>query len=140
MVSFAPTRTQLVTLHLHPHLSHSLDDCWGDRPCNPSPPYTVPCRIVWASPADLSTYPNHFNLHFFTVVKVLLWDPMACLILYVTASLVMWFLYEMPQFPKHLISVACSFFWMFAINDQVSQVYKNAETIREPMSLHESDL
>ena len=100
MVSFAPTRTQLVTLHLHPHLSHSLDDCWGDRPCNPSPPYTVPCRIVWASPADLSTYPNHFNLHFFTVVKVLLWDPMACLILHVTASLVMWFLYEMPTVSK----------------------------------------
>lgn len=100
MVSFAPTRTQLVTLHLHPHLSHSLDDCWGDRPCNPSPPYTVPCRIVWASPADLSTYPNHFNLHFFTVVKVLLWDPMACLILYLTASLVIWFLYEMPTVSK----------------------------------------
>ena len=100
MVSFAPTRTQLVTLHLHPHLSHSLDDCWGDRPCNPSPPYTVPYRIVWASPADLSTYPNHFNLHFFIVVKVLLWDPMACRILYLTASLVMWFLYEMPTVSK----------------------------------------
>ena len=39
------------------------------------------------------------------------------------------------QFPKHLISVACSFFWMSTINDQVSQAYKSAETIREPMSL-----
>ena len=33
------------------------------------PPCTVPCKIVLASPGDLDTCPNHFNLHFFTVVK-----------------------------------------------------------------------
>ena len=32
--------------------------------------YTVPCKIVLASPDDLDTCPNHFNLRFFTVVKV----------------------------------------------------------------------
>ena len=127
-------------MHLNPHLSHSLDDCWGNRPCTPSPPYTVPCRIVWASPADLSTYPNHFNLRFVTIVKLLLWDPMACLILSLTASLVMWFCMRCQQFPKHLISVASNFFSMSAINARVSQAHESTETIREPMSLHESDL
>ena len=34
------------------------------------PPCTVPCKIVLASPDDLDTCPNHFNLRFFTVVKV----------------------------------------------------------------------
>ena len=29
------------------------------------PPCTVPCKIVSASPADLDTRPNHFNLRFF---------------------------------------------------------------------------
>ena len=32
------------------------------------PPCTVPCKIVLASPDDLDTCPNHFNLHFFTVL------------------------------------------------------------------------
>ena len=42
---------------------------------------------------------------------------MACLILSLTASLVMWSLYDMPSsFPKHLISVACNFFRMSAVN------------------------
>ena len=37
--------------------------------------------------------------------------PMAFLVLFLTASLMMWSLYGMPSsFPKHLISVACSFF------------------------------
>ena len=72
-----------------------------------SPPCTVPCKIVLASPDDLDTCPNHFNLRFFTVVKISSWGPMACLILSLTASLVMWSLYEMPSsFRKHLISVA----------------------------------
>ena len=34
------------------------------------PPCTVPCKMVLASPADLDTCPNHFNLRFFTVVKI----------------------------------------------------------------------
>ena len=35
-------------------------------PCRPLllPPCTVPCKIVLASPDDLDTCPNHFNLRF----------------------------------------------------------------------------
>ena len=34
------------------------------------PPCTVPCKIVLASPDDIDTCPNHFNMRFFTVVKI----------------------------------------------------------------------
>ena len=61
---------------------------------------------------------------------------MACLILSLTASLVMWSLYEMPSsFRKHLISVACNFFRMSAVNVQVSQAYNSTEITRERISL-----
>ena len=51
---------------------------------------------------------------------------MACLILSLTASLVMWSLYEMPNsFLKHLISAASIFFRISAVNAQVSQAYNN---------------
>lgn len=61
---------------------------------------------------------------------------MACLILSLTASLVMWSLYEMPNsFLKHLISAACNFFRISAVNAQVSQAYNNTETTRERVSL-----
>ena len=54
---------------------------------------------------------------------------MACLILSPTASLVMWSLYEMPNsFLKHLISAACNFFRISAVNAQVSQAYNNEIT------------
>ena len=53
------------------------------------PPCTLPCKIVLASPDDLDTCPNHLNLRFFTVVKISSQGPMACLILSLTASLVM---------------------------------------------------
>ena len=100
------------------------------------PPCTVPCKIVLASRADLDTCPNHFTLRFFTVVKISLKGPMACLILSLTAWSVMWSLYEMPSsFLKHLISVACNFFRMSAVNVQVSQVYISTEITRERISL-----
>ena len=61
---------------------------------------------------------------------------MACLILSLTASLVMWSLYEIPSsFRKHLISVACNFFRMSAVNVQVSQAYNSTEITRKRISL-----
>ena len=51
------------------------------------PPCTAPCKIVLAGTADLDTYPNHFNLRFFTVVKLSSWGPISCPIL--SALLVM---------------------------------------------------
>ena len=45
---------------------------------------------------------------------------------FLTASLVMWSLYEMPNsFLKHLISAASIFFRISAVNAQVSQAYNN---------------
>ena len=61
---------------------------------------------------------------------------MACLILSLTALLVMWSLYEMPSsFLKHLISVACNFFRMSDINVQLSQAHNCTETTRERIRL-----
>ena len=62
---------------------------------------------------------------------------MACLILSLTASLVMWSPYEMPSsFLKHLILVACNFFSIPAVNvRQVSQAYNSIEITRERISL-----
>ena len=61
---------------------------------------------------------------------------MACLILSLTALLVMWSLYEMPSsFLKHLISVARNFFRMSAINVQLSQAYNCTEITRERVRL-----
>jgi len=61
---------------------------------------------------------------------------MACLILSLTALLVMRSLYEMPSsFLKHLVSVACNFFRMSAINVQLSQAYNCTEITRERIRL-----
>ena len=55
---------------------------------------------------------------------------MAWLILSLTASLAMWSLYEMPSsFLRNLISVACNFFRMSAVNVQVSQAYNRNQGI-----------
>ena len=80
------------------------------------PPWTVPCRIVLASPADRVTCPNHFSLRLFTVVKRSSYGPMAFTILAFTSSLVMWSLYKIPRsLRKHLISNACILLSMSAV-------------------------
>ena len=50
------------------------------------PPCNVPCRIVLASPVDLVTYPYHFSLRRFTVVKRSSWGLLACQVLFCTTS------------------------------------------------------
>ena len=50
------------------HSEILFSQCFFCRPLF-LPPCTVPCKIVLASPDDLDTCPNHFNLRFFTVVK-----------------------------------------------------------------------
>ena len=61
---------------------------------------------------------------------------MACLVLSVTKSLVMWSLNEMPSSVlKHLISVTSNFFRMSAVNVQVSLAYNSTEIIRKRTSL-----
>ena len=72
------------------------------------PPWTVPCRIVLASPDDRVTCPYHFSFRLFTEVRRSSYSPMAFPILAFTSSLVMWSLYEIPRsLRKHLISNAC---------------------------------
>ena len=58
--------------------------------CFPPISSSVPCRIVLASPAGLDTYPYHFSLRIFTVVKRSSCGPMACRVLFCTSSLEMW--------------------------------------------------
>ena len=60
------------------------------------PPWTVPCRIVLASPDDRATCPYHFSLRLFTEVRSS-YSPMVFPILAFTFSLAMWSLYEIPM-------------------------------------------
>ena len=58
-------------------------------------PFTVPCRIVFAKPEDLETWPNHLSFRFLTRVRSSPYSPMAAWIFLRTSSLVTWSLYEM---------------------------------------------
>ena len=58
-------------------------------------PLPVPCRIVFAKPEDLETWPNHLSFRFLTRVRSSLYSPMAAWIFLRTSSLVTWSLYEM---------------------------------------------
>ena len=62
--------------------SHRLSAFSSPPPFSPPPPpppipWTVPCRIVLASPDDRVTCPYHFSLRLFTEVKRSSYDPMA---------------------------------------------------------------
>ena len=51
-------------------------------------PFTVPCRIVFAKPEDLETWPNHLSFRFLTRVRSSSYSPMAAWIFLRTSSLV----------------------------------------------------
>ena len=57
-------------------------------------PFTVPCRIVFAKPGDLETWPKHLNFRFLTRVRSSSYSPMAAWIFLRTSSLVTWSLYD----------------------------------------------
>ena len=100
------------------------------------PPFTVPSRIVLASPDDLATCPYHFNLRLFAEVRRSSYGPMAFPIPVFTSSLVMWSLYEIPgSLRKHLISNVCFLLSMSAVMLHVSHAYKNMDRARERISL-----
>ena len=80
------------------------------------PHWTVPCRIVLASPDDRVTCPYHFSLRLFTEVRRSSYRPIVCHILAFTSSLVLWSLYETPRsLRKHLFSNACILLSMSAV-------------------------
>ena len=58
-------------------------------------PFTVPCRIVFAKPEDIETWPNHLSNRFLTSVRSSSYSPMAAWIFLRTSLLVTWSLYEM---------------------------------------------
>ena len=58
-------------------------------------PFIAPCRIVFAKPEDLETWPNHLSFRFLTRVRSSSYSPMAAWIFLRTSSLVTWSLYEM---------------------------------------------
>ena len=63
------------------------------------PPFTVPCKMVLARPAEWETWPYHCRLLLFTIVRSSLCGPIACWILAWTSSLLTWSLYD-HQFHK----------------------------------------
>ena len=63
-------------------------------------PFTVPCRLVFAKPEDLETWPNHLSFRFLTGVRSSSYSPMAAWIFLQTSSLVTWSLYEMFNSPR----------------------------------------
>ena len=67
-------------------------------------PFTVPCRIVFANPEDLETWPNHLSFRFLTRVRSFLYSTMTAWIFLRTSLLVTWSLYEMfNSLLEHLI-------------------------------------
>ena len=99
-------------LHLRP--VHSLMLSSHRFLCLPLrlPPWTVPCRIVLASPDDRVTCPYHFSLRLFTVVKRSSYGPMAFPILAFTSSLVMWSQHKTNYFKTLSCKTAVVLDWM----------------------------
>ena len=98
-------------------------------------PITVPCRIVFAKPEDLETWPNHLSFRFLTTVRSPSYSPMAAWILLRTSSLVTWSLYEIfNSLRSHLISKACVLFSNSAVRVHDSQAYRNMKMTRERIS------
>ena len=99
-------------------------------------PWTVSCRIVFASPGDRVTCPYYFSLRLFAAVRRSSFGLMAFPILDFTSSLVMWSLCEIPRsLRKNLISNACILLSMSAVMVHVSHAYKNMDMARERISL-----
>ena len=100
------------------------------------PPWTVPCRIVLASPDDCVTCLYRFSLHLFTELRRSSYGLISFPILAFTSSLVMWSLYEIPSsLRKHLISNACTLLSVSAVTAHASHAYKNTDMARECISL-----
>ena len=57
-------------------------------------PFTLPCRIVFAKPEDLETWPTHLCFRFLIRVRSSSYSPMTTWVFLRTSSLVTWFLHE----------------------------------------------
>ena len=100
-----------------------------------SSPFTVPWKIVSARPIEQETWPYHYSLRLFTMVRNTSCGPIDCWILARTSSLVTWSLYEMRSIlRKHLISMACILLWSSAVRVHDSQAYRKRDVRRECIS------
>ena len=98
-------------------------------------PFIVPCRIVFAEPEDIETWPKHLSFRFLTRVRSSSYSPMAAWIFLRTSSLVTWPLYKaFNSLWKHLISKACVLFSNSAVKVYDSQANRNMEMARERIS------
>ena len=98
--------------------------------------FTVPCRIVFAKPEDLETWPNYLSFHFLARVRSSSYSPKAAGIFLRTSSLVTWSLYEtFNSLRWHFISKACVLFSNTAVKVHDSQANRNMKMTIERISL-----
>ena len=97
-------------------------------------PFTVPCKIVFAKPEDLETWPNHFSFCFMTTVRSSSYSTMVAWIFLRTFLLVILALYQMFSLRQHLIWKAYFLVFNSAVKFQYSQAYRNMKMIREHIS------
>ena len=93
-------------------------------------PIQCPGRLSWQVPKLL------WHAHTTSFCVFLQWTRVLRRVQWLSESLVMWSLYEMPRRRlKLLISTVCIFFSISAANVQVSQEYTNIDMTRERNSL-----
>ena len=71
-------------------------------------PFTVPCRIVFAKPEDLETWPNHLSFRFLTRVRSSSYSPTAACIFLRTSLLLLCSdsRNDVPPVPQRNVSIA----------------------------------
>ena len=94
------------------------------------PPFTVPCKIVFARPAERNTWPHHCSLCLLTMVRRFSCGPIACWILARTSSLVTWSLYGCSILRQQLISMDC-ILWSSAVRVPDLQACSEMDATRE---------
>ena len=91
--------------------------------------------MVLARPDERETWPYHYSLLLFTIVRKSSCGPIACWILAQTSLLVTWFLYEMCSIlQSHLISMAYILLWSSAVRVHDSQAYRKMDVTKERIS------
>ena len=80
------------------------------------PPFTVPCKMVFARPEEREAWPYHCNLRLCAMLRRSSCGPVACWSLARSSSLVTWSLFEMRSIWRyHLISMTCILLWISAV-------------------------
>ena len=97
------------------------------------PPFTVPCKMVFARPGERNTWPYHCSLCLLTMVRRFSCGPIAYWILARTSSLVTWSLYGRSILRQQLISMDC-ILWSSAVRVPDLQACRKMDATRESIS------